>query len=245
MLVATAPAAPFPAAATQLIRDDAAFRAALAGWDAREELPAAAADATAALQVVELRLAGSPRLYRVVLPHLPLRLRHDVADDVAALHDLNALAPAKGTKRPQTRIGRALSLAKLRQFYLEGQRRSGIPWQYLAAINYVETHFNRLRQPSWVGAQGPMQFMPSTWAEYGRGDVHDPHAAILAAARYLRAAGGPRNMRGAVWHYNPSTRYVDAVSRYVARIRRDRLGLASVYARRLLRRTPAGWKRLD
>ncbi|HET7572001.1 MAG TPA: lytic transglycosylase domain-containing protein [Gaiellaceae bacterium] len=245
MFVATAPAAPVPAAATRLIRSDAAFRDALSGWDSREELPAEAADATAAVQLVELRLAGSPRLYRVVLRHLPSRLRRDVADDVAALHDLNALAPATGTTRPKTRLGRALPLATLRRFYREGQRRSGIPWQWLAAINYVETHFNRLRQPSWVGAQGPMQFMPATWRAYGRGDVHDPHDAILAAARYLRAAGGPRDMRTAVWHYNPSSRYVDAVSRYVARIRRDRLGLAALYARRLFRHTPAGWKRLD
>jgi TPR repeat protein len=234
-----------PPPAVQLIRADDAFRSALRGWDSRAALPKAAEDATAREQVVELRLAGNERLYRVTLRALPQRLRNDVGDDVAALRDLNALAPAKGTKTPKTLLGPALPLAKLRQFYREGQRRSGIPWQYLAAINYLETHFGRLRQPSWVGAQGPMQFMPSTWAEYGRGDVHDPHAAILAAARYLRAAGGPRDMRGAVWHYNPSTRYVDAVGRYVARIRRRPLGLASVYARRLLHRTPSGWKRLD
>lgn len=237
-------AAPPPPAA-QLIRADAAFRAALAGWDAREPLPQAAADATAREQLVELRLAANGRLYRVTLRRLPPRLRRDVADDVAALRDLRALAPAKGTKRPKTRVGPALPLATLRRYYREAQRRSGIPWQYLAAINYVESHFGRLRQPSWVGAQGPMQFMPGTWRAYGRGDVHDPHAAILAAARYLRAAGGAGDIRAAVWHYNPSTRYVDAIVRYVARVRRDRLGLASLYARRLLVRTAHGWKRLD
>ena len=237
--------APPPPAAAQLIRADAAFREALTGWDARAPLPAAAEAATARQQVVELRLAGSKRLSRLVLPTLPPRLRHDVADDVAALRDLNALAPAKGTKRPKTRLGAALPLATLRHYYREAQRRSGIPWQYLAAINYVETHFGRLRQPSWVGAQGPMQFMPATWARYGRGNVRDPHAAILAAARYLRAAGGPRDMRTAVWHYNPSVSYVDAVTRYVARIRRRPLGLASLYARRLLVRSGQGWKRLD
>lgn len=234
-----------PTFATQLIRADAAFRTSLRGWDSRTPLPAAAEGATARQQVIELRLAGNARLYRVTLGSLPQRLRRDVADDVASLHDLNALAPAKGTKGPKTRLGPALPLATLRRYYLEAQRRSGIPWQYLAAINYVETHFGRLRQASWVGAQGPMQFMPSTWAAYGRGSVRDPHAAILAAARYLRAAGGPRDMRTAVWHYNPSSSYVDAVARYVARIRRRRLGLASLYARRLLVRGAHGWHRLD
>ncbi|HET7566639.1 MAG TPA: lytic transglycosylase domain-containing protein [Gaiellaceae bacterium] len=234
-----------PPLAAQLIRADAAFRDALAGWDARRPLPAAAEDAVAREQLIEIRLAGDARVYRVVLRGLPSRLRADVADDVAVLHDLHALAPAKGTKRPKTRVGAALPLATLRRYYREAQARSGIPWRYLAAINYVETHFGRLRQPSWVGAQGPMQFMPSTWAAYGRGDVHDPHAAILAAGRYLRAAGGPRDMRTAVWHYNPSWSYVDAIDRYVARIRRSRLGLAALYARRLLARGPHGWHRLD
>jgi membrane-bound lytic murein transglycosylase B len=76
-----------------------------------------------------------------------------------------------------------------------------------------------------------MQFMPATWASYGRGDVHDPHAAILAAGRFLRAAGAPENERGALYRYNPSPLYVDAVERYAGRLRRDRLALLVLYAR--------------
>jgi membrane-bound lytic murein transglycosylase B len=41
-----------------------------------------------------------------------------------------------------------------------------------------------------AGAQGPMQFLPSTFAEYGDGgDILSPHASIMAAGRYLAANG--------------------------------------------------------
>lgn len=236
-------AVPHPPVATQLVRADAAFRAALDGWDSRRPLPAAAVAAIAREQVVELRLARDERLYRVVIRRLPARLRRDVADDVAAHRELSAIAPAG--PGPPLRLGPALPLARLRAYYREGQRRSGVPWRVLAAINFVETNFGRLREASASGALGPMQFMPGTWAAYGRGDVHDPHAAILAAARFLRAAGAPRHLWRAVRHYNPSDAYVDAVRRVTTRIRRDRLGLASLYARRVIVRTAHGYRRLN
>ncbi len=67
-----------------------------------------------------------------------------------------------------------------------------------------------------------MQFIPSTWKIYGRGgDVQDPADAIPAAARLLRDHGAPGNYRRALYHYNPSGLYVDAVSRYAKEIARD------------------------
>ena len=63
-----------------------------------------------------------------------------------------------------------------------------------------------------------MQFMPATWRSYGRGgDVHDPHDAILGAARFLAAAGARSDEAGALYRYNPSPLYVTAVSRYARR----------------------------
>jgi membrane-bound lytic murein transglycosylase B len=89
-----------------------------------------------------------------------------------------------------------------------------------------------------------MQFMPSTWAAYGRGDVHDPHQAILAAARFLRAAGARSEERRALYRYNPSWAYVDAIERYAGRIRRSARTFAQYYARPLVVRTPEGYRRL-
>jgi membrane-bound lytic murein transglycosylase B len=60
-----------------------------------------------------------------------------------------------------------------------------------------------------------MQFMPSTCARYGAGgDNNDPRDAIHAAARLLRANGAPGNMAEALWHYNPSSKYVVAITEY-------------------------------
>ncbi len=66
-----------------------------------------------------------------------------------------------------------------------------------------------------------MQFMPATWAAYGRGNVHNPRDAIFGAARYLSANGAPADMPDAIYHYNLSRYYVRAVEDYAARMRAD------------------------
>jgi len=215
--------------AAALVAADLALQRGIARWHGSGPVPAAVTQASLAEQRIELRLVRDPRLERGVLAKLPEKLGRDVADDVAAGRDLARLAPHK--PGPPIRLGPALPVARLRALYAEAQRRSAVPWQVLAAVNYVESDFGRLREASVDGAQGPMQFMPATWASYGRGDVHDPQAAILAAARFLRAAGAPGDERGALLRYNPSTLYVDAVERYAGRIRRDPASLLVFYAR--------------
>jgi hypothetical protein len=94
----------------------------------------------------------------------------------------------------------------------------GIPWQVLASINKIETAFGTNLNVSSAGAEGWMQFIPSTWAVYGvdanndgRKDPYNPVDAICAAARYLRAAGGDKDIRQAVFSYNHADWYVDEV----------------------------------
>src|SRR5688500_4299087 len=43
----------------------------------------------------------------------------------------------------------------------------GLEWTVLAAIHKVETGFETGSATSGKGAQGPMQFMPATFAAYG------------------------------------------------------------------------------
>jgi len=215
--------------AAALIAADLALQRGITGWHGAGAPPVAVVQPAVTEQRIELRMARDPRLERGVLAKLPRRLARDVADDVAARRDLLLLAPHK--PGPPVRLGPALPVAKLQSFYAEAERRSGVAWQVLAAVNFVESDFGRLRESSVDGAQGPMQFMPSTWASYGRGNVHDPHAAILAAARFLRAAGAPGAERTALLRYNPSSLYVDAVERLAGRIRRAPSALLAFYAR--------------
>jgi membrane-bound lytic murein transglycosylase B len=106
-------------------------------------------------------------------------------------------------------------------YFREAQARYGVGWQDLAAIEFIESKFGRVTGRSSAGAEGPMQFLPATWARYGRGDVHNPRDAILGAARYLVASGAPGDIAGALYHYNPSTDYVSAVEDYAKQMRAD------------------------
>jgi hypothetical protein len=94
----------------------------------------------------------------------------------------------------------------------------GIRWELLAAINEIETDYGRNAKVSSAGAQGWMQFMPETWKAYGVDgnqdglmDPYNPVDAIFAAARYLKAAGADKDIRGAVYAYNHADWYVDMV----------------------------------
>jgi hypothetical protein len=94
----------------------------------------------------------------------------------------------------------------------------GVPWQVLAAINEVETNYGSDLSISTAGAEGWMQFMPSTWLRYGvdvqdagYADPYNPVDAIFAAARYLRAAGAAHDLKGAIFAYNHSQAYVESV----------------------------------
>ena len=117
----------------------------------------------------------------------------------------------------------------LRAYYGEAEAASGIPWAYFASIHLVETRLGRIRGTSSAGAQGPMQFIPETWARYGQGDINDNRDAILAAARLLQASGGPADMSRALLRYNNSNRYVEAVESYAQLMLSDERAFLGYY----------------
>lgn len=119
--------------------------------------------------------------------------------------------------------------AALLGYYAEAEAQTGIEWEYLAAINLIETGMGRIRGLSSAGAQGPMQFIPTTWDEVGEGDVNNPRDAILAAGRYLVRRGGPEDMDAALWGYNNSDRYVETVSTYAELLRSDPTAFTGIY----------------
>ena len=97
----------------------------------------------------------------------------------------------------------------------------GLPWTVLAAIGQIESGDRANPGVSSAGAMGPMQFLPSTWAEWGitafgepsPPNIMDPFDAVPSAARYLCAAGGATaaGLPGAVFAYNHANWYVTEV----------------------------------
>ena len=158
---------------------------------------------------------------------------------------LVALTPPTRLPLSSFRTGPTLPARTLLRYYREAERRFDVDWEVLAAVNFVETGFNKLRSRSSAGAQGPMQFMPATWRAYGLGgDVHDPRDAILGAANYLRASGAARDLRRALWRYNHSERYVDAVAAFAAQMRRDPSFFLQYHAWQVFVKTPSGPRRI-
>jgi soluble lytic murein transglycosylase-like protein len=202
---------------------------------------------------VELYALHQQRIYVLLTPRPPLaravveRLRGEVAaearDTLAARRRLSSLA----TPVPQRHIrtGPALPADTLLRYYRKAERRFGVSWKVLAAVNFVESAFGKVRSKSTAGARGPMQFIPSTWDAYGMGgDVDDPHDAILGAANYLRASGAPGDYRRALYAYNPSGAYVDAVLRYTRRMRRDRHAYFAYHSWQVFVHTPSGIRQI-
>jgi membrane-bound lytic murein transglycosylase B len=181
-------------------------------------------------QRIYRRIAAARRLGDRVLALLPAGVAGEARDTVAARRALIAIPPS-GNRRPRIRAAEPEPADRLRAHYAAAQRRFGVGWHVLAAVNFVETGFGRLRNESTAGARGPMQFMPATWRAYGLGgDVRDPRDAILGAANYLRAGGAPRSYRRALFHYNHSSHYVAAVLRFARRIRRDPRAFYAYYS---------------
>lgn len=165
---------------------------------------------------------------RAVLGHLTGSAAATVRANLTAAAALGRLnQPRK--RLPPWRITAPPPASTLLGYFKAAQARYRVPWQYLAAIELIETDYGRVVGLSTAGAEGPMQFMPATWAAYGRGNVHNQRDAILAAARYLAANGAPADMADAVYHYNLSPDYVSAVRAYARRMTADPAAFLGYY----------------
>ena len=174
-------------------------------------------------------LVRKPDLTGRVLRRQPAGRRRAARRILAAMRDIRRLNA--GFKPHDVRTGPAQPAARLLAHYRAAQRRFGVGWHVLAAVNLVESQFGRLRNASVSGAQGPMQFIPSTWAAYGMGgNIRDPRDAIMGAANYLSASGAPRNYARALHAYNPSSLYVNAVLNYARVMARRPNAFYELYA---------------
>ena len=221
-------------------------------------LPDAAASLAAALGRVEtaLRSTSTPPAELPELSHLQQRLyrrlgrnrwlasqvrqllrpelRRAYDHHIGARQALQAIVPAGRPPLatvPAWRIIAPASSEALLASYRRAAAATGLPWQVLAAVNLVETGLGRLDGISVANAQGPMQFLPSTWAEpgIGRGNIRNPDDAIQAAARYLVRRGARQDLRRGLWGYNNSPHYGRAVLHYAALLREEPESFAALY----------------
>ncbi|SDL00619.1 lytic transglycosylase domain-containing protein [Nonomuraea jiangxiensis] len=230
--------------ATALTKTTAALNDAIDAWS-KQGLPP---------EDVELLALHQQRLYRHAARHpetasrafarLEAPLAAQARDNTSAIRGLVSLArPIKPSA--VFKVQEPRPAAELLGHFKKAERRFGVEWEVLAAVMFAETKFGRVKSPSYVGAQGPMQFMPATWKAYGLGgDVHDPRDAVMGAANYLRATGAPRDYRRALHAYNPSQAYVDAILKHSRQIKRDPRNYYAYYNWQVFVLTTKGERRL-
>ena len=184
-------------------------------------------------QVIYRVLSHKTALANQVRPSIPPRWLSVYDRHLAARREF--LAMHRGGKKPDTlpawRIVQPEPPENLIRYYKQAEQATGIEWEVLAAVNLVETGMGRIDGVSVANAQGPMQFLPTTWAEagIGKGNIRDPHDAIQAAARYLVRRGGLKDIRKGLWGYNNSDHYGRAVLLYASMIKEDPRAYTGLY----------------
>jgi hypothetical protein len=173
-------------------------------------------------------------------PRIPAALLDVYDRNVDARRQLNAITAAR-TTLPAWRIVPPPPAGELLSLYHQAESETGVGWNYLAAINLVETRLGSIDGVSTADAQGPMQFLPATFAAYGHGgDIHSPHDSILAAGRYLAANNFAADHDHAIYRYNHADEYVRAVNQYAALIGSDPAAFAGYYRWDVYCRTTVG-----
>ena len=199
------------------------------GRAADEELARAVADLRGRAAATDAGLAAA-RAGLQRLRALATRLQRD--EDAARRREeaARALAAAEAAAaaaaRARRRTAGAASAVGMPPGYEDAYRSAaatcpGMSWTLLAAVGQVESGHGRNPGPSSAGAEGPMQFMPATFAAYGvdgdgdgTADPWDIRDAAPSAAHYLCRSGGgdgPDGVRRALFAYNHAQWYVDLV----------------------------------
>jgi hypothetical protein len=186
-------------------------------------------------------MAEDPVMGQAIVEGMPEDLRKNVESCWFGTREIARTVRSPKTDLPDWKIVAPPPPDELKGYYLEAQAKYGVPWTVLASIHLNETRMGRLRGVSDAGARGPMQFMPQTWAEHGLGgDIEAARDAILAAGNYVAAMGWSQDKRKALWAYNHTEHYVNAVLAFADVMERDELAYRGLWGWQVYYRTIAG-----
>lgn len=150
---------------------------------------------------------------RIINAGMELKIRVDKPNEVEDLNDKLAMiyqtiidpsptptpSPDPNQPTPQAYDRAPAPAGSFNDAYHQAGDRFGVPWQILYAIHMVETGLRdgAISSGYGTGAQGPMQFMPGTWAAYGIDgngdgniDINNAVDAIFGAANFIARHGG-------------------------------------------------------
>lgn len=139
---------------------------------------------------------------RTETPNEPEELDEKLA---AIFEELTAPTPTPTPKPTKTVAGTETQAAQtgppsnFDEAYHQAGSRFGVPWEILYGLHHMETggRDGAITSGYGTGAQGPLQFMPGTWASYGidgngdgNADINNAMDAIFGAANFIAAHGG-------------------------------------------------------
>ena len=102
------------------------------------------ADAGHLQQVAYRKLAADATLDAAALAALAAPLRRDVETNMRARRAFSDISSGYADKVPAWEVIEPEPANALLAYYKEAQAATGIGWQYMAAINYIETGFGRI-----------------------------------------------------------------------------------------------------
>jgi hypothetical protein len=156
------------------------------------------------------------------------------ADPGASAQTASPSAGTAGLGGTPSALATASIPANYLVWYIDAaQTCQGLPWPVLAGIGKVESDHGQSDLPgvhagaNAAGAEGPMQFLPATFAEFAVDadptqpvSPYDPADAIYTAARMLCAdgarGGSPAGIDQAIFAYNHAGWYVTEVLSWAA-----------------------------